>query len=554
MTNHLHLSNWIKLGKQLLYSWIAAACLAVLPSLAIYSDNVDVLALDRLFLPIVYGIALVIISGLVWWGIYRNIYKAGLMTSWWILLYYSYGYLYLKLAEQSLVRWLPVSLNIVLLSSYVLALVLVGWLIWRLKSGLNKLLKLVSVTSLVLLGLNLLIIVPFEINSYLASRTLKSYVNENLQVSLPTVSENLVRPDIYYIVFDRYPRQDVLAEYFDYDNQPHLQSLTDKGFYISSQSSANYPYTFLSLSSSLNMSYLDFVPELLGENYKDRIPIFENLIQTNLVARSLQQLGYRYVIAGNFWDPTRIADADQNYNLYQDFDEFQLSIHERTLFNTLKGVAGDKQLYTGVDRVNIMLKNLDYRRHHLLRETEVYGPKFVLGHFLIPHGPNVFSQDCRPLTFEEIRSQEVNQAFLSEVQCANKFMDELATSILANHDRPVVIIFQSDEGPFLPAKYFNGDNLLSTLPDDHDSYHIHASILNSIYMSDKEDFTQPVNYQELGWQPNSSPVNTFRTIFNYYFQTDLELFPNRTFIYTNVEKPYDWKEITDLLEYNEPND
>jgi hypothetical protein len=44
------------------------------------------------------------------------------------------------------------------------------------------------------------------------------------------------KPDIYYIILDGYGREDVIEEFFDYDNSPFISYLEDLGFYIASVS------------------------------------------------------------------------------------------------------------------------------------------------------------------------------------------------------------------------------------------------------------------------------------------------------------------------------
>src|SRR5688572_12591582 len=85
--------------------------------------------------------------------------------------------------------------------------------------------------------------------------------------SLNTDIETASLPDVYYLVLDGYGRQDVLQDYYDFDNSPFLNSLSSKGFYVASESRSNYAHTFLSLASSLNMDYVDvsLAKNLIGQ-------------------------------------------------------------------------------------------------------------------------------------------------------------------------------------------------------------------------------------------------------------------------------------------------
>ena len=68
-------------------------------------------------------------------------------------------------------------------------------------------------------------------------------------------------PDIYYIIFDRYPRADSLKDFYDFDNSEFISYLETKGFYVASESNANYLKTAHSLASSLNVDYLSFTSD-----------------------------------------------------------------------------------------------------------------------------------------------------------------------------------------------------------------------------------------------------------------------------------------------------
>lgn len=70
-----------------------------------------------------------------------------------------------------------------------------------------------------------------------------------------TAAGNRISPNIYWIVLDGYPRQDVLREGFGFDNSDFIQLLTSFGFTVLDQSRSNFPATVNSISSTLNMDY-----------------------------------------------------------------------------------------------------------------------------------------------------------------------------------------------------------------------------------------------------------------------------------------------------------
>ena len=64
-----------------------------------------------------------------------------------------------------------------------------------------------------------------------------------------------ISPNIFWIVLDGYPRQDVLKEEFAFDNSSFIQSLSSLDFVVLGKSRANLPATANSISSTVNTDY-----------------------------------------------------------------------------------------------------------------------------------------------------------------------------------------------------------------------------------------------------------------------------------------------------------
>jgi beta-phosphoglucomutase-like phosphatase (HAD superfamily) len=90
--------------------------------------------------------------------------------------------------------------------------------------------------------------------------------------------------------FDAYARGDMLKQYNQLDNAEFLDALKSRGFLIADQARSNYMYTRLSLSSFLNMRYLDGDIKDFGPN-PPRGSINPMLREFD-VARRFKQLGY----------------------------------------------------------------------------------------------------------------------------------------------------------------------------------------------------------------------------------------------------------------------
>lgn len=526
--------------------WLPPFLFSIVPTLAVYTHNINFIGPERMAVPILYALFFMVLSGCAAYAIFKNEIKASVFTSVWLILFFSFGYIFLVLGESKLVGELPISLNKLLFGTYAFILMLTAWLLLKAKS-VGRFIILLSLVGTTITMLNLVKIVPFELNRWIDGRKLQQYVFHNLG-QIPTSGESIFKPDIYYFVFDRYGRQDILEQYFNFQNKSHIDYLKSSGFWVGDESYANYPNTFLSLSSSLNMTYLDFLTNMLGDRQGDQVNVYRQLLQDNQLARFLKSQDYKYVLYGGSWDPLQKRGiADENYNLLADFDEFHLYIYERTLFNAIRGVVENQQLFTGTERFNKISLNLDYRLHRINRQKNQSQPLFVFGHFLLPHPPYVFSPECDPYSLSTSSQQVHEDGYLSEIQCANNVMKSLVSEIQSRQERPAVIIFQSDEGPYLPLKYFN--LVGESIPESFDSYFIHGAILNTVYLPQKEDPTKPADYSNVGFRPNLSPINTMRIILNYYFDTNLPILPDKTyFSLDNNERIYNFKDVTNYYD------
>lgn len=116
------------------------------------------------------------------------------------------------------------------------------------------------------------------------------------------------RPDIYYIILDGYGRADMLDSVYGYDNSSFIKALEERGFIVPRNSRSNYPQTPLSLSSSLNMQYLDTLASEMGDSFL-WWPL-EDTIQHSQVRKYLERQGYKTVVVASDFDYTDIRDGD----------------------------------------------------------------------------------------------------------------------------------------------------------------------------------------------------------------------------------------------------
>jgi hypothetical protein len=343
------------------------------------------------------------------------------------------------------------------------------------------------------------------------------------------------RPDIYYLIFDRYTSAGVLAERYQHDNQPFLNSLRERGFFVAEDARANYFVTAQSLASSLNMMHITELTDAIGGGSRDWMPVF-GMLAKHRVARFLKSVGYRYIHIGPKWNATaRNAFADVNYP-YETLSEFSMILLQTT-------AAYPVLFKYGVGRDDLeKFKRLNYQITLLGQFPEKEAqPFFVFAHLLIPHGPFVFNEDGTFRTPAVVAAHTEPENYLAQLVYLNTRILELVDAITGAYpvDNPPVIILQGDEGPY-PKR---------TQPHEFDwsqatdaELNEKMRILDAIYAPGCTD----------SLPQRMTPVNTFRILFNCLFDTGLEMLPDRSYTYRDLTHLYDFIEVTDRLDVDSP--
>ena len=516
--------------------------LAVYPIVTLFSRLPGGLELGSLIRPIFLQLLLTTVVLLLFYWRPKNLLRAGLLTTFIVFYFSSTGYAY-RSVQSDLWTDTPPSTHLAFVVLGVLiVLVITQPIVWnkyltkdRLPT-INAYLNIVSVLAL------LYPIYQIGVTLYRAADDTKTpwknLLNGGVAYQSLTANES---PDIYYIILDGYSREDVLQQVYGFDNSSFIESLQERGFYIADQSHSNYIWTMLSLSSSLNMSYLDFATEAAGAQSGNILPLYE-LIQHNQVRSLLEQAGYSVVSVSTDYPFTDWRDADVYLYPYKgnpsELERFYLSF-------TALGAFYDPELFiTGFLRDLLPLPSYSTRRDRILyafdqmeKLPEIDGPKFVFIHIIAPHPPFVVDKDGAPLksnkpylpgdgqgSFES--SEMYQKLYIGQLQFINQKTLEGLDAILAN-PTPKIVIVQGDHG--------GGSRLQPTI--EGSCLFERTSILNAYYFSDG---------QSSKLYPSITPVNSFRVVFNTYFGTQYPLLPDRTY-FSHIGTPYNFTNITDQI-------
>ena len=316
-------------------------------------------------------------------------------------------------------------------------------------------------------------------------------------------------PNIYWIILDSYPGKKILKRQYHYDNTKFLIELRSRGYFIASNSFANYSNTLLSVSSTLDMDYL-FGPD-------DRFSITEGGVRSALAGRAnrdpvqtisgdnrtvgfLKQIGYRYIhfeartyratLCRGYEDecisgmPTRLSDMESvllSRTPYQMAYLFSGSLPAPT-----KPVRmGDRSRSgTGIPELAMGISNLDYEK-----------PFFLYAHIFSPHSPYSNDERCDRLEGRAIYDSPPH--FVKQLQCVNIQLLAL-TDQIARKDPNAIVIVSSDHGPRYSARGI----LLAELGVRQIREYL--SILNAIRLRVSCQNDLP---------PDLSPINTMRVVF-----------------------------------------
>jgi hypothetical protein len=490
-----------------------ALIMAIFPILALAAANIDqiVWTAPLRSLAVSLGGALLLLVLLTL--LLRDLGKAGLLTTWILLLFFSYGHLYLALQQAG--AWgQAIARHRILIPVYVILLALGVWLIiWVLRRSKSITIWL-NIAGLFMLVLPLFTIGRFAI---LSARSRKAVQTQQVS-SILTLPEGKTPPDVYYIILDSYTRADALAQDYGFDNSDFLDQLREMGFYIADCGRSNYAMTSLCLASTLNLDYLDALIPGLGPNTSDRTPVYE-LTRHSLVWEEFKKIGYtRVAFETGFWQ-TSFDDADVYYDItYSTFSAFEMML----LRTTAAKIILDGQILSAARTGG---GAFEYQEH-ILREryklstletiARVTSPKFVFVHIIIPHDPFVFKADGSIETDVNFYSEAGHpsdqehyiQGYTQQVQYINSRILAILRNILAESATPPIIVMQGDHG-------VQADRMV---------------ILNAYYL--------PGGGGDL--YPTITPVNTFRIIFNEYFGTQYPLLPDRSYL-SNYDTPFDFQ-------------
>ncbi len=382
--------------------------------------------------------------------------------------------------------------------------------------------------AVILVAVSLVSIVPTAVEEVLAVKPVATTGR-----GLPTVTAAAKR-DVYWLVFDRYGSDRSLQLQFGVAN-PLTPWLRDHGFEVLSDSHANYVGTAQSLATTLNMTPLDRLVRSVPATSPNYAPIYGTL-QGSRVVRQFQALGYRYLHLGSWWNPTRVDyAADQNFDADLVPDFTSVVIETSVVPSAIKALGIDELPPTESAK---HLKHNTYALDTLDDLPGQAGPKFVVGHVLLPHPPYIFDRDGRYIAPDEAATLAPDDAWHRQLDYTNSRLRTFLEGLLAlPEDRQPIIILQADEGPW-PDRYAADKVAFDWQKASRDELDIKFGIMNAWYVPGAADLQLP---QSL------TAINTFPVLFDRYFGLDYPLLPDTVTTSRSWTRPYQLIDITTRL-------
>lgn len=488
-----------------------------------FTHNIKTLRFSNLLLPLSIVIITAILLLKILNKFIKNNNKSSLIVSIFMLIVLSYGHVFDFLRSTPIDLYLKGKQEPVFIFFISIFLVLTCAILKRKADfiGINVLLNRIALflTTLILIQCSLFYF-HYILNYSNKNRNYLAYKNTQSPEK---------RPDIYYFIFDRYSRADILLNVYDIDNSDMVEFLKQSGFYIADKSWTNYTQSQLSITSSLNMQYIQ---DLINGYDSDSINVnpLRDLIEDHEVWRFLKLRGYHFYHSGSWWGLTAYNRyADKNINI-PSLPEFSEIIYSKTIFYPIMvklNIAPFNSRLT-------MWKRPLYKFDEIAKIPDIKEPTFTFAHFLLTHEPFLYDQYGNFLSQEEIDSKDFKENYREQLIFANKKIKELITTIISKsgENKPIIII-QADEGPY-PDNYKKDSSNFDWNKANIEDIRTKMAILNAYYLPEGNSGLIPEYV---------TPVNSFRYIFNYYFGQNLEILENNAYL-SNLGKPFKFFKIS----------
>jgi hypothetical protein len=503
---------------------------AAYPVVFLFAQNIEEqMTVSPLWLPLGSSVLVAALGLFVLQWLLGNWVRAAFVTTLGVALFFSFGHAWILVGELLVARrWLVLIYAVTCIAGLLLIL--------RSHDRARHLTRFLNLALLVAILVNgAAIVAPALSGGTADARPGAGETPLGVEIERPAGAD---QPDIYYLVFDRYAARPTLDEVYGHDNASFIDALRAGGFEVADGAWSNYFKTAFSVYSSLQMEFIDRGE--LGVEIDGGFGAVHNALGQRLtVPATLRSIGYEFIMIPSWWEPgSQNVDASRVFR-YREGSEFASTLLQTTVLSLLSSAETTPTASAAIPDPDLARAHTRYQFEQIRASADRPGPKFVFAHLLVPHPPYVFGRDgSLPDPVVPEASAEEPAAYIDQLEWTNgQILDVVArlTSVPVG-DRPVIIL-QADEGPY-PATYASDQRAYEWLDAPSLDVQQKFGILNAIYIPGRD----PKAY---GWHEATTPVNTFRILFNALFDAGLPLLPDVSYHSPNYDRLYDFQVARD---------
>ena len=500
--------------------------LSLCPVLFIYSQNIRETPVQEVILLTLLVLFAAALLWLLTRFIIKNNEKSSFIISLLLVLSFSYGHIYLLVDDFTLGNT-DIGRHQYLLIPFAISFVAGIYYFVKTKRRLNNASTISNAIAVTFLAVTLMSIVTYNIENIdsfdselITTETSLGTYDPTIETFTPRQGEIKNYPDVYYIVLDAYSSASSLKKFVNFDNQEFISYLTNKGFSVNHKSYSNYDRTIPSITSTMNMMYLDS----LTEEQVGNLWLKDEMLVKSTVLQNFKSAGYKNIIlhrAITIFNDSPLSDLEMCKK--SKFTNSQLL--SMTIRTSILGFLLEKwELQQMRDAALCNFSELQ-KQHQKFDE-----PIFVFSHILVPHPPFLFDSEGNPVSSvrpEGLESWQNEEGYINSIKFANKKIMQVVDELLTDPKNHPIIIIQADHG--------YGFDIDSSKPNK-ESLEQRMSIFSAYYLpGTEENLSDNV----------ITPVNTFRIIFNSYFNTDYDLLENKMYLIDDYNA--DYVDVTDIL-------
>lgn len=465
------------------------------PCAFLYAHNVDEAPFTSMFPFFGVFVLNAVIFFIIYGLILRGFGRAAFMTNMSMLAVINFS-VCLSGLQHLIPKLTPVALMIVF---GVILLLLLALLLWK-KPQLKILCGLFALSFGVLIAVNFVTAAVFNLRASDPPDSTEAFETYEPK----TLSGE--KPNVYFFLFDGYGGAENLKHYYDYDNEPFLTALEDKGFTVSRDS-----------HNPESLRTVTIVPNLMNMNYvidgdmttaqRDAFLVMPNLFRT------FADNGYQINLINhlNYFgsEGCNVLTEKQSRRTISDF------LLKNSLYCQFDFITSELNHYIHADYVATytgpLFNALDAEK--TCWEHVGDKPTLTMGYIQCPHAPTILDKNGKLVdNYENVGWQwDRHELYLGQLEFVNSHILELVSTI-QEHDPDALIIVQSDHGSRQANHYYSmGIAGWETFDAPTENLFM-QNILNCVYYRG-ENF--PIQ--------GLTGINTLRTVLNQMFGTDYEM-------------------------------